>query len=83
MHPGPPGAALRLWLGYVCLALVQAGKGARLGARRGPGGRAGAGVDSSPVPAKGALRSLPCSLGAPTLPRSLLSQSPAASSLPA
>nr|XP_036866321.1 fibronectin type III domain-containing protein 5 isoform X3 [Manis javanica] len=24
MHPGPPGAALRLWLGYVCLALVQA-----------------------------------------------------------
>lgn len=29
MHPGPPRAALRLWLGCVCLALVQAGKGAR------------------------------------------------------
>uniref|UniRef100_A0A452F817 Fibronectin type III domain containing 5 n=1 Tax=Capra hircus TaxID=9925 RepID=A0A452F817_CAPHI len=24
MHPGPPRAALRLWLGCVCLALVQA-----------------------------------------------------------
>ncbi|KAF6344565.1 fibronectin type III domain containing 5 [Rhinolophus ferrumequinum] len=24
MHPGPPRTALRLWLGYVCLALVQA-----------------------------------------------------------
>lgn len=33
MHPGPPRAALRLWLGCVCLALVQAGKGARAGGR--------------------------------------------------
>lgn len=36
MPPGPPRAALRLWLGCVCLALVQAGKGAR--ALRGAGG---------------------------------------------
>lgn len=36
MHPGPPRAALRLWLGCVCLALVQAGKGAPGG---GTGGR--------------------------------------------
>lgn len=27
----PPRAALRLWLGCVCFALVQAGKGARGG----------------------------------------------------
>ncbi|KAG8506880.1 Fibronectin type III domain-containing protein 5 [Galemys pyrenaicus] len=31
MRPRPPRAALRLWLGCVCLALVQAGKGARAG----------------------------------------------------
>lgn len=47
MHPGPPGAALRLWLGYVCLALVQAGKGARRAGRR-RGGLLSCGSQGSP-----------------------------------
>ncbi|XP_077754770.1 fibronectin type III domain-containing protein 5 isoform X1 [Canis aureus] len=43
MHPGPPRAALRLWLGCVCLALVQAGTRAEL-----PPRARGAAEDTSP-----------------------------------
>lgn len=56
MRPGPPRATLRLWLGCVCLALVQAGKGARAGARgarRGAGGRDSSGPFLLPAPQPG------------------------------
>lgn len=37
MRPAPPRAAFRLWLGCVCFALVQAGKGAPEPGRWGAG----------------------------------------------
>lgn len=78
MHPGPPSAwppraraALRLWLGCVCFALVQAGKGARGG---GPAGRRRGRLLYLGVP-----WSFPCPLGISCLRRNTapLTQPPA------